>query len=315
MKSDAVVSTPREGAASSARPGSKPSRYKLGWLDFAILAVLGIVLAVLAYRVNTVLVYKWDWSIIPRFLYRFDDEQQRWIANLLMQGFWTTVRLTLWGSVLAAVIGLAVGLCRISHDLFLRMISRAYVELIRNIPPLVFIFIFYFFLSSQLIPLLGIDQFVRNASPETLAVIELLFGDPKLLPQFVSGLICLAMFEAAYVAEIVRAGIQSIPKGQWEAGESLGLSRFNQMRDVILPQAVQRTLPPLASQFISLIKDSSIVSLISIQELTFMASQVVVSTQRVFEVWLTVAAMYFCLCFVFSWAFGRLEKRMDRAQQ
>ncbi|MEM7022537.1 MAG: amino acid ABC transporter permease [Pseudomonadota bacterium] len=314
MKGDAVIPAPREAAASS-RPGSKQSRYKLGWLDFAILAVLGIVLAVLAYRVNTVLVYKWDWSIIPRFLYRFDDEEQRWIANLLMQGFWTTVRLTLWGSVLAAVIGLAVGLCRISHDLFLRMISRAYVELIRNIPPLVFIFIFYFFLSSQLIPLLGIDQLVRNASPETRAVIELLFGDPKLLPQFVSGLVCLAMFEAAYVAEIVRAGIQSIPKGQWEAGESLGLSRFDQMRDVILPQAVQRTLPPLTSQFISLIKDSSIVSLISIQELTFMASQVVVSTQRVFEVWITVAAMYFGLCFVFSWVFGRLERRMGRAQR
>jgi polar amino acid transport system permease protein len=231
-----------------------------------------------------------------------------------MQGFWTTVRLTIWGSLLAAVIGLLIGLCRISHDRFLRMVGRTYVELIRNIPPLVFIFIFYFFISSQIMPLLGLDTLVRDAGPGTMAVVDLLFGDPKLLPQFVSGLVCLAMFEAAYVAEIVRAGIQSIGKGQWEAAESLGLSRFDQMRDVVLPQAIQRTLPPLASQFISLIKDSSIVSLISIQELTFMASQVVVSTQRVFEVWITVAAMYFGLCFVFSWLFARLERWMSKAR-
>ena len=312
MKGAAISTTHETAAPAPARAGR--SR-RLRWLDLAVLAALALAIGYLAYRVDTVLVYRWNWSVVPQFLYRFDDEQQRWIANLLMQGFWTTVRLTIWGSVLAAVIGLLVGLCRISRDLFLRMVGRAYVELIRNIPPLVFIFIFYFFISSQIMPLLGLDSLVRDASPGTLAVIELLFGDPKLLPQFVSGLVCLAMFEAAYVAEIVRAGIQSIGKGQWEAAESLGLSRFDQMRDVVLPQAIQRTLPPLASQFISLIKDSSIVSLISIQELTFMASQVVVSTQRVFEVWITVAAMYFALCFVFSWLFARLERRMERTRQ
>jgi polar amino acid transport system permease protein len=311
MTGAAIPTTDRGTAA----PSRKRRALRFGWLDLAILAVLGLALGYLGYRVNTVLVYRWDWSIVPRFLYRFDDEQQRWIANLLMQGFWTTVRLTIWGSLLAALIGLVVGLGRISHDLFLRMVSRAYVELIRNIPPLVFIFIFYFFISSQIMPILGIDTLVREAGPGTLAVLDVLFGDPKLLPQFVSGLICLAMFEAAYVAEIVRAGIQSVGRGQWDAAQSLGLSRFDQMRDVILPQAVRRTLPPLASQFISLIKDSSIVSLISIQELTFMASQVVVSTQRVFEVWITVAAMYFGLCFVFSWAFARLERRWELGRQ
>jgi polar amino acid transport system permease protein len=310
MKGAALSSADETAAPVPAR--TRPRRRRLGWLDLAVLAALALAIGYLAYRVDAVLVYRWNWSVIPSFLYRFDDEQQRWIANLLMQGFWTTVRLTIWGSLLAAVIGLLIGLCRISRDLFLRMVGRTYVELIRNIPPLVFIFIFYFFISSQIMPLLGLDSLVRDAGPGTLAVVELLFGDPKLLPQFVSGLVCLAMFEAAYVAEIVRAGIQSIGKGQWEAAESLGLSRFDQMRDVVLPQAIQRTLPPLASQFISLIKDSSIVSLISIQELTFMASQVVVSTQRVFEVWITVAAMYFGLCFVFSWLFARLERRMGK---
>ncbi len=288
---------------------------RLRWLDVVILVLSALIVGYLIYRANAVLVYKWNWSVIPRFLYRYDAEEQQWLANLLMRGFWTTVRLTIWGSLLAALIGLVLGLCRVGGDLFLRMISRTYVELIRNMPPLVFIFIFYFFISSQVIPLIGIEGWIRDASPSTLALVGALFGDPKLLPEFVSGLICLAMFEAAYVAEIVRGGIQSIGKGQWEAASSLGLSSFNRMRDVILPQAIQRTVPPLASQFISLIKDSSIVSLISIQELTFMASQTVVSSQRVFEVWITVGLLYFALCFVFSLAFRRLELRWANGQR
>ena len=290
-------------------------RRRLRWLDLLILTLSALTVGYLIYRANAVLVYKWNWSVIPRFLYRYDAEEQRWLANFLMLGFWTTVRLTIWGSILAAVIGLVLGLCRVGGDLFLRMVSRTYIELIRNMPPLVFIFIFYFFISSQIIPLIGIEGWIRDASPSTLALITVLFGDPKLLPEFVSGLICLAMFEAAYVAEIVRGGIQSIGKGQWEAASSLGLSSFDRMRDVILPQAVQRTVPPLASQFISLIKDSSIVSLISIQELTFMASQTVVSSQRVFEVWITVGLLYFGLCFIFSLAFRRLELRWANGQR
>ena len=96
------------------------------------------------------------------------------------------------------------------------MLSRAYVESIRNVPPLVFIFIFYFFISSRIMPLLGIEEFVRGASPETLAWLEMLFGPPQLVSNVISGILCLAMFEGAYVAEIVRAGIQSVPKSQTE---------------------------------------------------------------------------------------------------
>ena len=192
------------------------------------------------------------------------------------------------------------------------MVARTYVELVRNTPPLVFIFIFYFFLSSQLMPLLGIDQLAQSDSPYARWFIELVAGDPRLFSNFVSGLICLSIFEGAYVTEIVRAGVQSIPRGQWEAGRSMGLTNFSIMRDVILPQAVQRISPPLANQFIILIKDSSIVSLISIPELTFMAVEVGVSTSRIFEVWVLTAAMYFVICYacvlVFSWFERRAEK-------
>jgi polar amino acid transport system permease protein len=288
-------------------------KWRVHWLDFVVLGAVLLVVGFVAFRVGSVLKYHWDWTHIPNYILRFDEDDQRWVANLLLHGFLTTVRLALWGSLLAAAIGVFFGLCRISQNLFLRMLGRSYVELIRNVPPLVFLFVFYFFISSQMMPILGIDEWVREASPETLAVVSVLFGRPGLLSNFISGLIALAMFEAAYVTEIVRAGIQAIDKGQWEGAQSLGLSRLHVMRDVILPQAIKRVVPPLANQFISLIKDSSIVALVSIQELTFMALEVVVATSRVFEVWITVALMYFVICFGFSMGFDRLEKRLGLA--
>ena len=288
----------------------KARKRRIHWLDVVIVAaVLGLV-AFVAMRVNSVLRYDWDWTYIPVYILRYDAEEERWVANLLLHGFLTTLRLAIWGNILAALIGLVFGLCRVSRNLFLRMVSRTYVELIRNVPPLVFLFVFYFFISSQIMPLLGIDAFVREASPETLAVISVLFGRPELLGNFIAGLIALAIFEGAYVTEIVRAGVQSIDKGQWEASQSLGLSRLDTLRDVILPQAVRRVVPPLANQFIALIKDSSIIALISIQELTFTGLEVVVATSRVFEVWITVAAMYFVICAGFSAGFDRLERRL-----
>ena len=283
---------------------------RLGWIDFTIFAVLIAAIVYVYYRVDTVLEYRWEWSIIPNYLYRWDEEQQQWVPNLLMQGLYTTIRLALWGIVLAAIIGVVFGVMRTTRRLFPRMLSRVYVELIRNIPPLVFIFIFYFFISSQIMPLLGIEEFVRHAPPETLAWMEVLFGPPPLISNVISGIICLAMFEGAYVTEIVRAGIQSIPKTQTEAGLSIGLSRLQLMRYVILPQAVQRVVPPLAGQFITLVKDSSIVSLISIQELTFLAVETAVSTTRMFEVWITVAGLYFCVCYFCALLFDWLERHM-----
>ncbi|MDE0624692.1 MAG: amino acid ABC transporter permease [Bryobacterales bacterium] len=294
---------------------SHRKRLRLGWVDVLVFAVLIAATAYVGYRVDSVLEYRWDWSGIPGYLYRWDEEQQRWVANLLMQGLATTLRLALWGIALAAIIGVVFGIMRTGRRLFPRMLSRAYVELVRNIPPLVFVFIFYFFVSSQIMPLLGVEEFVRDASPGTLAWLEVLFGPSNLIPNVISGVLCLAMLEGAYVTEIVRAGIQSVPRTQTEAARSVGLSRRQLMQHVILPQAVQRVVPPLAGQFITLVKDSSIVSLISIQELTYLAVETAVSTTRLFEVWITVAALYFGLCFCCALLFNRLERRMAVAGQ
>ena len=279
-------------------------------LDVVVLVAVAALVGYVAYRVDTVLVYKWDWSAIPSYLFRWDAETGTLVPNLLIKGLATTIRIAIWSMVVASILGTVLGIARTSDRLFARLVSWAYVEFIRNIPPVPFLFLFYFFISSQIMPLLGIDAMVRGASPGTLAVIEVLFGPPKLMSNFVSGMISLSMMAAAYIAEIVRAGIQAVPKGQHEAGQTVGLSNFAVMRYVILPQAIERVVPPLAGQFISLIKDSSLVALISIQELSFLAMEIAISEQRFFEVWIFTGIMYFVVCYACALAFGRLERRM-----
>ncbi len=162
-------------------------------------------------------------------------------------------------------------------------------------------------------PKLTFGDSVAQWSPPAQFWISVFFGTPRLIDNFVLGLICLSVFSGAYVTEIVRAGIESVPRSQIEAGKSLGLSHIDITRFVVLPQAFRNVLPPMAGQFIQLIKDSSLVSLVSIQELTFMAQDVQVTTQRVFEVFVFIAVVYFVICFTLSRFFAALERRYAQA--
>ena len=289
---------------------------RITWLDVVLIGIAVAAVAWLVHRVNTELHYHWDWGrIVPNYFFRFDAEEGRWVTNLLAEGFFMTIRLAVWASLLAAAMGVVLGVFRVSNILFLRLLGLVYVELIRNVPAIVFVFIFFFFVTGQIVPLLGIDEFLRDAEQNPgalLTILEILFSRPNLLTNFVAGVIVLSVFEATWVAEIVRAGIESIPKGQWEAGRSIGLSNFTVMRHIILPQAIQKVFPPLAGQFINVVKDSSLVALISIQELTFSAFEVAVSTTRVFEVWISTAIVYFVLCFTLSIVFRQLERLRTR---
>ena len=267
-----------------------------------------------AYRVWVGLEYKWEWKAIPQYLFRYDSEKGEWVTNLLIQGLYTTIKLSVWGTVLATIIGTAMGLCRVSGILFNRLIGRTYVELIRNIPPLVLIFIFYYFVSGPVMTSLGVDAFMASCSEGTRSFLALLFAPPSTFSAFVSALITLGIFEGAYVTEIVRAGIQSIERGIWEASHALGFTRWQQMRHIILPLATQRILPPLAGQFISTIKDSAIVSVISIQELTFQGMELMSATYLTFEVWITITLLYLVLTLSLSLAVGRVEIHLRRSE-
>ena len=288
-----------------------PPRKQTRQVKLIDIIVIGFVLAVCAftyYRVEHVLVYHWEWDLVFQYVVAIDEVTGEIFPNLFLKGVAMTLRLAFWGTLIAGIIGIFMGLCRCSHNLFLKSMSRLYVELIRNIPPVVFIFVFYFFISSQIMPWLGLDNIHNTVAPEWVPVIEFMFGPIDLFPNFLAGLICLAVFEGAYITEIVRAGVQSIGKGQWEAARAIGLSRWHVLRDVILPQALKTILPPLAGQFITLIKDSSIVSLISIQELTFLTQDVSNTTTQFFEAWIITAALYFMMCFPLAVMFQRFER-------
>jgi len=280
---------------------------RISGLDIVLGALLLAAGFYLFYRIKVELTYHWKWQVIPQYLLRYDPEAERWVPAILMKGFLTTVRLSIWATALAAVFGTLMGLLRSGRSLFGRLLSGAYVELTRNLPPLVLIFIFYFFVGDQILPPLGLEQWARGSDETTQRVVAVLLAPPGMLNPFISALITLSVFEGAYVTEIVRAGVQSIERGQWEASAALGFTKWEQMRHVILPQAIRRILPPLAGQFIATIKDSAIVSVISIQELTYQGMALMASTYLTFEVWITIAAMYLVLTLCCSLSLEQLE--------
>jgi polar amino acid transport system permease protein len=201
--------------------------------------------------------------------------------GILAEGLWLTLQISAVSLACALVLGLVTGLGRVAANPAARNLAATYVELIRGTPLLVQIFIMYFFVGTVL------D-----------------------LSAFVAGVAALSVFTGAYVAEIMRAGIEAVPKGQMEAARSLGMTYVQAMRHVVLPQAIRKALPPLAGQFINLIKDSSLVSVMALTDLTKAGREVVSSTFAPFEVWFTVAALYLVLTGALSWLVRRLERRM-----
>jgi len=282
--------------------------------DLLVFALITGGVIFFVYRIDVGLNYNWAWHKIPQFLFRYDPEENRWVSNIIMRGLYNTLRLSIWGIVLATIFGTVMGMARCSGILFVRLISGTYVESMRNLPPLVIIYIVYFFIGDQVMPGIGLDRFVEQRSDTFQGLVAFAFAPSRFITAFLSALLTLSIFEGAYITEIVRAGIQSINRGQWEASYALGLSWWQQMRYVILPQAYQRILPPLAGQFISLIKDSSIVSVISIQELTFQGTELMTGTLLTMEIWITITVLYLLLTLPCSLLVERLEKYMRRSR-
>ncbi|MFH1135424.1 MAG: amino acid ABC transporter permease [Pseudomonadota bacterium] len=281
-------------------------------LDAVVILLFAALAGFVVYRLAVQLNYRWNWGIIPQYLVRYDQDRGGWTTNVLLEGLFTSIRLSFWASILAALLGLVMGVTRTARKLLFRLLGGTYVELIRNTPPLVLVFIFYFFVSDQIMPVFGVEEFIRSRSPETQEFLSYFFATPDLFTAFISGAVTVAFFQGAYMTEIVRAGLESLEKGQWEASYALGLSWRQQMQYVIFPQAFKRVLPPLANEFINTIKYSAIVSVISIQELTFQGFQVMAATQVTIEVWLTITVMYLALCLSLSLLVQALEKRLAR---
>ncbi|CAH0533692.1 hypothetical protein VST7929_01565 [Vibrio stylophorae] len=278
---------------------------RLTALDWALLALLAVALAWLYHRASGQLNYTWQWH--RTFTLLFTPPREGGLPYFF-HGVLATIRISLWGMLLAFVLGALLGFARFSRHALWRVPATLYVLLVRNLPPLVFVFIFYYFVSTRLLPALGLSQLFAYRG-EVSGWVDVLFGAPRLWENTLSGVICVGLLSAAYMAEVVRAGLASISHGQWEAAKSLGLKPWHQFRFVIMPQVLAAITPALAGQAISLVKDTSIVSLISIQELTFVGNEMATSSNQFFEIWLVVGAVYFALCWSISWLFSVIEAR------
>lgn len=210
--------------------------------------------------------------------------------GILLEGLWMTLKVSALAIVLGVAIGLLTGLARLSVNPALRWSAITYIEIIRGSPLLVQIFLWYFVVGYL------VDGVLRKV------------GLPP-IPPFWYGVFALAIFAGAYVAEIVRAGIQSVSRGQMEAARSLGLTHGQAMLKVILPQAFRRILPPLAGQFISLVKDSSLLGVLAVRELTKGTREAVTSSLQPLELWFTCALLYLVLTFTLSLFVQYLERR------
>jgi polar amino acid transport system permease protein len=215
---------------------------------------------------------------------------ERWRPGILLQGLWITLKVSVYAILFGIVIGLFGGIARISENPALKWSAMVYVEFIRGSPLLVQIFIWYFVLGTLINTILSKNG-IAQVSP-------LWFG-----------VAALAFFAGAYITEIVRSGIQSIHRGQIEASRSLGMTYVQSMRCVILPQAMRRILPPLAGQFISLIKDSSLLGIIAVRELTKATREVITTSLQPFELFFTCAVLYLILTFSLSMFVQYLERR------
>ena len=220
----------------------------------------------------------WGWYVV-------DPTLPKGLINLkfLASGLYYTVLLSLTAIIISIVVGLMVALPGLSNNKYLRGFNRTYVELVRAVPILVLILWVYY----------GLPQITGL----TISV-------------FWAGVVALALSDSAFEAEIFRAGIQSIDKGQYEASHTVSLNYVDTMRFVILPQAIRRILPALGNQLVYMLKMSSLVSVIGMQELTRKANELVVTEYRPLEIYTVLLLEYLALILVVSYFVRRIENRM-----
>lgn len=260
---------------------TRPTRLA-SWLLAILLLILllGWVLYSGAHQMG----YEWQWQRVGPFLGEWEDGD--FYPGPLLSGLLVTLQVALLSLVGTLVVGCSVVSLRLLPSRLGPWLAVTYLALVRTTPQLVQLYILYFLLG----PMLGL-------APLACAVLSL------------------SLYQGAFTAEVLRAGIQAIPSGQWEAARSLGLARAITLRKVILPQLVRIVLPPLTNELVSLIKHSALVSVIAIFDLTNEGRTLVADTFLTFEVWFTVAALYLLLTLTLSACSRALARHLDPEQQ
>ncbi|MEP3347257.1 MAG: amino acid ABC transporter permease [Litoreibacter sp.] len=250
----------------------------------AVPVAIGLYLAVvfgifwLAYSGAQAMGYNWQWYRMPQYFYTLTEDGFQW--GEIMVGLVKTIQLSVTAFIFATLLGLVVALLRLSGLVVGSAVAVVFLEFVRNMPLLVLLYLFYYVLG----PVFDLDRYTAS-------------------------IMCLAVFHAALISEIFRAGINSVPKGQWEGATSIGMSKAQAYRYIILPQSIKFMLPPMTGEMVHLVKSSAIVSMIAVVELTTIGRNLISDTYMSFEIWFTIAAVYLILTLMLSIGVSRIEKK------
>ncbi|MGL3608073.1 amino acid ABC transporter permease [Rhizobium sp. G187] len=254
---------------------------KTKWLQVGVYLAILAICCYAAYVGSTRMGYNWQWYNVPKYFFVVTADGIK--VGSLIWGIGATAVICFYAFLLALATGTMIAMLRLSDLIVGRAIALCTLEFIRNIPLLVLLYLFYFVLG----PVFGWERFS-------------------------AAVLCLGIFHGALVSEIIRAGINSVPLGQWEAAKSIGMSQLQAYRYIIVPQAFRFMLPPLTGEAIQLVKSSAIASVIGVAELTTLGRNIISETYMSFEIWLAVAAIYFSITFTLSMSVNSLERRLKR---
>ncbi|MEO9514915.1 MAG: amino acid ABC transporter permease [Paracoccaceae bacterium] len=252
----------------------------LNAVPVAVALYLVVILGIfwLAYSGAQAMGYNWQWYRMPQYFYTLTDDGFQW--GEIMIGLVKTIQLSGTAFFFATLLGLLVALLRLSDLLVGKAVAVVFLEFVRNMPILVLLYLFYYVLG----PVFELDRYTAS-------------------------IMCLAVFHAALISEIFRAGINSVAKGQWEGATSIGMTKMQAYRYIVLPQSVKFMLPPMTGEIVHLVKSSAIVSVIAVAELTTMGRNLISDTYMSFEIWFTIAAVYLILTLLLSFGVSEIEKK------
>ncbi len=222
--------------------------------------------------------YNWQWYRMPQYFYRLTDDGFQW--GEIVVGLLKTIQLSGTAFIFATLLGLLVALLRLSGLVVGTAVAVVFLEFVRNMPILVLLYLFYYVLG----PIFKFDRYTAS-------------------------IMCLAVFHAALISEIFRAGINAVPKGQWEGATSIGMTKAQAYRYIVLPQSIKFMLPPMTGEVVHLVKSSAIVSVIAVAELTTIGRNLISDTYMSFEIWFTIAVVYLVLTLILSMGVTRIEKK------
>lgn len=278
------------------------------WDAVLLLAAAGLA-AAFCWRSMSVTQHDWNWSALWPYIVSRDASGELQ-AGMLLKGLFGTLRLGVWSLVVALLSGGIVGALSARQRGFAAWPATLYITVLRNTPPLVLLFLVYFFAGSFFTePFLQLEDAVASSPSWVQSLSAALFAPAGQMDRMAAAVLTLGLYSGAYVAEIVRGALESVDKTQWDASASLGMNGWQQLRWIIAPQAFRIMAPPLTGQCISVFKETALASAISLPELTFQSLEVMAVSRMTFELWLVTAAMYLAVSCFWAWLGRRVERR------